>query len=114
MKIHNLFPYLADLPFTGSSSADDADFFEPTIRIVCDGYSAPITAGNFVDLVKRGFYNNMPIQRADDFVVQTGDPEGSAVGFVDPSTGKLRKIPLEILRRGDKAPIYSATFEDLG
>lgn len=29
-----------------------------TVRMVIDGYNAPITAGNFVDLVARGFYNN--------------------------------------------------------
>ena len=46
------------------------------MRIVVDGYNAPVTAGNFVDLVQRGFYDNMAIQRADGFVVQTGDPDG--------------------------------------
>ncbi len=45
-------------------------------RIVLDGYNAPITAGNFVDLVQRKFYDGMEIQRADGFVVQTGDPDG--------------------------------------
>lgn len=44
------------------------------LNIVVDGYNAPVTGGNFVDLVQRGFYNNMEIQRADGFVVQTGDP----------------------------------------
>ena len=44
------------------------------LKIVVDGYNAPVTGGNFVDLVQRGFYNNMEIQRADGFVVQTGDP----------------------------------------
>ncbi len=39
-----------------------------------DGFNAPVTAGNFVDLVQRGFYNGMEIQRSDGFVVQTGDP----------------------------------------
>ena len=47
------------------------------MRIVVDGYNAPVTAGNFVDLVARGFYDGMDIQRADGFVVQTGKPPGS-------------------------------------
>lgn len=47
-----------------------------TMRIVVDGYNAPVTAGNFVDLVQRGFYNNIEVQRADGFVVQFGDPDG--------------------------------------
>eukprot|EP00249_Psilotum_nudum_P015968 c25601_g1_i3 orf=109-1698(+) len=83
-------------------------------RMVVDGYNAPVTAGNFVDLVERHFYDGMEIQRADGFVVQTGDPDGPAEGFVDPSTGKVRKIPLEIMVEGDTAPIYDATLEELG
>ncbi|KAF3437248.1 hypothetical protein FNV43_RR20001 [Rhamnella rubrinervis] len=78
---------------------------------VLDGYNAPVTAGNFVDLVKRRFYDGMEIQRADGFVVQTGDPEGPAEGFIDPSTEKTRTIPLEIMVDGEKAPVYGATLE---
>lgn len=48
---------------------------------------------------------------ADGFVVQTGDPEGPAEGFIDPSTGKLRTIPLEIMVIGDKMPVYGETLE---
>lgn len=44
------------------------------LRMVVDGYNAPLTAGNFVDLVDKKFYDGMDIQRADGFVVQTGDP----------------------------------------
>lgn len=84
------------------------------VRIVVDGYNAPLTAGNFVDLVARRFYDGMAIQKADGFIVQTGDPPGSADGFVDPGTGKVRTIPLEIMVEGDNAPIYGATLEELG
>jgi hypothetical protein len=48
---------------------------------------------------------------ADGFVVQTGDPDGPAEGFVDPSTDKVRTIPLEIMVQGDKQPVYEATLE---
>ena len=44
------------------------------LRIVVDGFNAPVTGGDFVDLVHRGFYSGMEIQRADGFIVQTGDP----------------------------------------
>ena len=44
-----------------------------TIKMVIDGYNAPLTGGNFVDLIKKGFYNNKAITRSDGFVVQTGD-----------------------------------------
>lgn len=40
------------------------------------------SAGDFADLVKRGFYDGMEIQRADGFVVQTGKPDGDSQGFV--------------------------------
>lgn len=48
---------------------------------------------------------------ADGFVVQTGDPEGPAEGFIDPSTEKSRTIPLEIMVEGEKSPFYGATLE---
>eukprot|EP00741_Cyanophora_paradoxa_P008715 tig00001371_g8437.t1 len=84
------------------------------IVAVVDGYSAPITAGNFVDLVQRGFYDGLDITRSDGFVIQSGDPAGPAEGFVDPKTGEERKIPLEILVKGDKSPTYGVTLEDAG
>jgi len=88
--------------------------------MVLDGYTAPITAGNMVDLINKGFYNGMHIQRSDGFVVQTGDPsselEGSKAtklnGYVQ--GGVVRKIPLEVMVKGDKGPIYGATFDDDG
>lgn len=45
-----------------------------TMVIVADGFNAPVTAGNFIDLVNRKFYDNMEVQRADGFIVQTGNP----------------------------------------
>jgi peptidylprolyl isomerase len=86
-----------------------------TMQAVIDGYSAPVTGGNFIDLVQRGFYDNMEFIRAEDYyVLQTGDPEGPEEGFIDPKTSKYRAIPLEILVKGDEAPIYGATLESLG
>nr|XP_043606563.1 peptidyl-prolyl cis-trans isomerase CYP38, chloroplastic [Erigeron canadensis] len=93
---------------------DNPNLEECVFRIVLDGYNAPVTAGNFIDLVERHFYDGMEIQRADGFVVQTGDPEGPAEGFIDPSTEKTRTIPLEIMVEGEKAPVYGVTLEDIG
>ncbi|MEM9264971.1 MAG: peptidylprolyl isomerase [Cyanobacteria bacterium P01_F01_bin.13] len=88
---------------------------EGPVTVVVDGYSAPVTAGNFVDLVKRGFYNGMTFDRAEEnYVLQTGDPDGPEAGFIDPKTKKYRAIPLEILVEGDEAPTYGATLEELG
>ncbi|CAM8930434.1 unnamed protein product [Rhodiola kirilowii] len=93
---------------------DNRNVDECVFRIVLDGYNAPVTAGNFIDLVERHFYDGMEIQRADGFVVQTGDPDGAAEGFVDPSTEKTRTIPLEIMADGEKSPFYGETLEELG
>jgi peptidylprolyl isomerase len=84
------------------------------LTAVVDGYNAPITAGAFVDLVQRGFYDGLPFIRAEDFyVLQTGDPEGPASGYVDAS-GQERHVPLEIMVPGQSRPFYNKTFEDLG
>jgi peptidylprolyl isomerase len=85
------------------------------VEAIIDGYSAPVTAGNFVDLVQRGFYNKLPFTRAEDsYVLQVGDPPGDEVGFIDPKTKKYRAVPLEVLVKGDKAPTYGITMEDAG
>ncbi|XP_068637927.1 peptidyl-prolyl cis-trans isomerase, chloroplastic-like isoform X2 [Aristolochia californica] len=91
---------------------DNPNLENCVFRIVLDGYNAPVTAGNFVDLVERHYYDGMEIQRADGFVVQTGDPEGPVEGFIDPSTEKIRTIPLEIMVDGDKTPVYGETLEE--
>jgi peptidylprolyl isomerase len=83
--------------------------------------TAPVTAGNFIDLVNKGFYTNMQIQRSDGFVVQTGNPDGEADGYVG-KPGKAvgagkhgeRLIPLETFIKGDKGPFYETTMEDEG
>ncbi|MBD2257471.1 peptidylprolyl isomerase [Pseudanabaena sp. FACHB-2040] len=82
---------------------------------VLDGYSAPVTAGNFLDLIQRGFYDGVEFTRAEDnYVLQTGDPAGPEDGFIDPKTKQYRAIPLEILVAGDDQPVYGSTLEDLG
>ncbi len=82
------------------------------IIIEVDGIDAPITAGNFVDLVQRGIYDGLIFHRVvkspQPFVAQGGDPLGNGTGgFVDPETGKKRSIPLEIKLAGDDEPTYS-------
>lgn len=59
---------------------------------------APITSHNFLDLVKRGFYNGLGFHRYEPgFVIQGGDPKGTGSGgFIDPTTKKERNIPLEV------------------
>jgi peptidyl-prolyl cis-trans isomerase B (cyclophilin B) len=97
------------------------------ITIEVNGKDAPITAGNFVDLVQRGVYDGLVFHRVvkdpTPFVAQGGDPQGKAPkfpvarlgtgGFVDPETARSRYIPLEIKPEGGEI-IYSKTFPELG
>lgn len=85
-----------------------------------DGKAAPLTAGNFVDLVRRGTYNGTLFHRVVrepvPFVVQGGDPASanprvppSELGtgnFIDPATGEARLIPLELRLRSEREPRY--------
>ncbi|MEY3327498.1 MAG: peptidyl-prolyl cis-trans isomerase, partial [Cyanobacteriota bacterium] len=95
------------------------------ITIEVDGTNAPVTAGNFVDLVNKGVYDGLAFHRVvrepDPFVVQGGDPQSKdpnfpsarlgTGGFIDPATSKERMIPLEIKPKGAEQPIYSKTLE---
>ncbi|WP_228052899.1 peptidylprolyl isomerase [Nodosilinea sp. LEGE 07298] len=91
-----------------------------------DGTNAPITAGNFVDLVNRGVYDGLVFHRVvrdpEPFVVQGGDPQSNdpsvpaqqlgTGSFIDPDTQAPRYVPLEITPAGAEEPIYSKTFEE--
>lgn len=114
------FPYevdaaYADRPLLKGRAAVEITTTQGPVTVVVDGYSAPVTGGNFVDLVQRGFYDGLPFIRAEDFyVLQTGDPEGPDEGFIDPKTKEYRAVPLEILVKGDTQPVYGETLEALG
>ena len=78
---------------------------------------APITAGNFIDLVGRGFYNNLTFHRYEPgFVIQGGDPIGNGTGgFVDPQTGRERRIKLEVspdLKHGEAGAVAMARSQN--
>jgi len=108
-------------PDNAPFNVNGQNFPKAKLTMVIDGYTAPITGGNFVDLVQKGFYNNMKISRSDGFVVQTGNPEGEADGYVGTPSKSVgagphgeRLIPNEIFLKGDKAPLYETTVEDEG
>ena len=91
-----------------------------SITLELDGDAAPVTAGNFLDLVKRGAYNGTVFHRVVrdpvPFVVQGGDPSSSdpatpksqygTGSFVDPTTGQARFVPLELSFNGEDQPRY--------
>ncbi len=99
-----------------------------SIVIAVDGAHAPVTAGNFVDLVQKGVYDGLSFHRVVrepvPFVVQGGDPKSQnpdtpvqelgTGSYVDPQTQQPRYIPLEIQPDGANSPIYSETFEMAG
>ncbi|MFM2079940.1 MAG: hypothetical protein RLZZ219_622 [Cyanobacteriota bacterium] len=90
------------------------------IQLSLDGEAAPLTAGNFVDLVRRGVYNGTVFHRVVrepvPFVVQGGDPQSAdpkvapdLIGmgnFIDPSSGQPRSLPLELFLQGESSPRY--------
>lgn len=90
------------------------------IVLEVNGNEAPVTAGNFVDLVQKGVYDGLAFHRVikspQPFVAQGGDPQGKdpnfpverlgTGGYVD-ETGRKRQIPLEIKLEGDSEPTYS-------
>ena len=68
-----------------------------TIKIKLFTKEAPITTNNFIDLVKKGFYNGTVFHRiVESFVIQGGDPLGDGTGnYIDSDTGKPSFIKLE-------------------
>ncbi|WP_008315189.1 peptidylprolyl isomerase [Leptolyngbya sp. PCC 6406] len=97
-----------------------------SIVIEVDGDHAPVTAGNFVDLVQRGVYDNLVFHRVvrepEPFVVQGGDPQSAdpsvppqmlgTGSFIDPETQESRLIPLEIQPEGADQPLYGQTLAE--
>jgi len=85
------------------------------MQAIVDGFNAPLTAGAFIDLSSKNFYKDLPINRAEEFfVLQTGDPIGNDIGYIDPETNEERHVPLEIRNPDEKDTFYNQTFEDLG
>ncbi|HSM81216.1 MAG TPA: peptidylprolyl isomerase [Nodosilinea sp.] len=105
----------AQLPQLRGRATVEVKTNKGTMQAVIDGYSAPVTGGNFIDLVQRGFYDGMEFIRAEDnYVLQAGDPAGPEDGFIDPKTKAYRAVPLEILVKGDETPVYGTTLEEIG
>lgn len=67
--------------------------------------SVPNTARNFIDLVQRGYYNGKTFHRVENWLIQGGCPIGNGQGnYVDPQTGQVRQIALEINRNFGHVP----------
>lgn len=125
---NGLSPQFSNLPrLNGEATVEMVVKGSPIVMRI-DGANAPITAGNFVDLVNRQVYSGLAFHRVvrepQPFVVQGGDPQSKdpafpinrlgTGGFTDPTTNQERQIPLEIKPEGADQPIYSKTFETAG
>jgi len=107
-------------PDNSKYDVDGKLYDQVKINMVIDGYNAPLTGGNIVDLVNKGYYNNKKVDRSDGFVIQVGDntqcgeecPEGTVHGYVPSGSTAERKIPLEISLKGDKELLYGISSED--
>lgn len=97
------------------------------ITIEVNGTDAPLTAGNFVDLVNQKFYDGLVFHRVvrepQPFVVQGGDPQSRnpnipldrlGTGEYTDASGQPRRIPLEIKPQNATEPVYSKTLSDAG
>ncbi|WP_375472818.1 peptidylprolyl isomerase [uncultured Nostoc sp.] len=118
-------PGLADLPRLEGKATVVITVKGSPITIEVDGTNAPITAGNFVDLVQKGVYDGLAFHRVvrepQPFVVQGGDPQSKdpkvpadrlgTGSYIDPKTGNARYIPLEVKPKGSDTPIYNKPFD---
>eukprot|EP00250_Pteridium_aquilinum_P016844 c23319_g1_i1 orf=434-1741(-) len=69
------------------------------IEVVLDGYSAPITAGNFANLVLKGAYDGITLRATEQAVLS--DNERSETGTT---------LPIEIMPAGEFQPLYRTTL----
>jgi len=66
-----------------------------TIQVVIDGYSAPLTAGNFAKLVLNGAYDGVTLKCASQAII--ADNETGKKGYT---------VPLEVMPAGQFEPLY--------
>jgi len=81
-KLYTLILFLI-LFGTASQSQTQVTFYTGMGTFVVETYDTlmPITAGNFLDLVTSGFYDNVQFHRVvANFVIQGGDPTGTGYG----------------------------------
>jgi cyclophilin family peptidyl-prolyl cis-trans isomerase len=75
-----------------------------TIKFELDETGAPITAGNFIELAEKGFYNGLGFHRhVPGFVVQGGDPKGDGTG----GSGKSIKLETTSVWKHDAAGVVA-------
>ncbi|GMY31693.1 peptidyl-prolyl cis-trans isomerase CYP37, chloroplastic isoform X1 [Fagus crenata] len=71
-----------------------------TIQVVVDGFSAPLTAGNFAKLVIDGAYNGTKLSCTDQAVISDNGLDKNSSS----------SVPLEIMPSGQFEPLYKTTL----
>ncbi|KAM7252016.1 hypothetical protein ACFE04_023899 [Oxalis oulophora] len=71
-----------------------------TIQVIIDGYSAPLTAGNFAKLVVEGAYNGAKLTNANQALL-TESAVDKNIGY---------SVPLEIMPSGQFEPLYKTAL----
>ncbi|XP_077243236.1 cyclophilin-like peptidyl-prolyl cis-trans isomerase family protein isoform X3 [Tasmannia lanceolata] len=84
---------------TFSSASSGEPRKNVTIQVVLDGYSAPLTAGNFAKLVIDGAYDGVKLKCTDQAVLPDNEVENSGYS-----------VPLEIMPSGQFEPLYKTTL----
>ncbi len=121
-------PSMSSLPRLNGTAVVELVINGAPVTVEVNGEYAPVTGGNFVDLVERGVYDGVSFHRVvrepEPFVVQAGDPQSKdpdfpqerlgTGSFNDPDTGAPRYIPLEIVPQGADEPTYSQPFSAAG
>jgi peptidyl-prolyl cis-trans isomerase B (cyclophilin B) len=75
-----------------------------TIKFRLFEQDAPITAGNFIELAQKGFYDGLTFHRVEPgFVVQGGDPNGNGTG----GSGKNIKLEVSPKLKHDSAGVVA-------
>ncbi|WZZ62088.1 hypothetical protein YC2023_062195 [Brassica napus] len=83
-----------DSTFQAESGGDQRK--SATIQVVIDGYSAPLTAGNFAKLVTSGAYDGAKLNTVNQAVI-TEDGSGKVESV---------SVPLEVMPSGQFEPLY--------
>nr|XP_019704130.1 peptidyl-prolyl cis-trans isomerase CYP37, chloroplastic isoform X2 [Elaeis guineensis] len=70
-----------------------------TVQVVLDGYSSPLTAGNFAKLVLDGAYDGVRLKCANQAILS--DNELERYGY---------SVPIEVMPSGQFEPLYKTTL----
>ncbi len=88
-----------------------------TIKVELYGESAPLTVGNFVNLVEKGEYNktifNRVINKPYPYIIRGGVNvfKDSKNNFIGKNSAKQRYIPLEIKLKNKNLPLYGKEID---